>query len=93
MIVTKDNFLIALAPYFFPLYAVIVVIDGLVLQPYLMKRTNKVPIWASILTPLLLGFFFSFWGVLASAPLLAIVYAFRNQRRSLASRVPPPPAV
>ena len=79
--------------YVLILYAIIVVIDGLILQPYLMKRTNKVPIWASIITPLVLGFFFSFWGVLASAPLLAIVYAFRNQRRSFPSRFPPPPAV
>lgn len=31
------------------LYAIIVVIDGLLLQPYLMRRVAKVPIWASIL--------------------------------------------
>jgi predicted PurR-regulated permease PerM len=72
--------------YVLILYAIIVVIDGLILQPYLMKRTNRVPIWASIVTPLVLGFFFSFWGVLASAPLLAIIYAFRNQKRAIASR-------
>jgi predicted PurR-regulated permease PerM len=65
------------------LYAVIVVIDGLLLQPYLMKRQNRVPIWASIVAPLLLGFFFHIWGVLASGPLLAIVYAFRNKRNEI----------
>jgi predicted PurR-regulated permease PerM len=67
--------------YVLMLYAVIAVIDGLVLQPYLMKRTNRVPIWASILTPLVLGFFFNFIGVLISAPLLAVIYAYRARSR------------
>ena len=58
-------------------------LDGLLLQPYLMKRQNRVPIWASIVAPLLLGFFFHIWGVLASGPLLAIVYAFRNKRHEI----------
>ncbi|PYY18466.1 MAG: hypothetical protein DMG61_00395, partial [Acidobacteria bacterium] len=40
--------------YVFMLYAIIAVVDGLVLQPYLMKRSNKVPIWASILAPIVL---------------------------------------
>lgn len=74
------------------LYAIIVVIDGLVLQPYLMKRSNRVPIWASIITPLLLGFFFNVWGVLASGPLLAIIYAFRSKGSPpLLPREPAPP--
>lgn len=34
------------------LYATIVLFDGLVLQPYIMRRTAKVPIWASVLTPI-----------------------------------------
>lgn len=62
-------------------YAIIVVIDGLILQPYLMKRQNRVPIWASILFPLVLGFVFSFWGVLAAPPLLAVIYAYRGRHR------------
>ena len=37
--------------YVLILYAVIVVIDGLLLQPYIMRRTAKVPIWASIVAP------------------------------------------
>jgi predicted PurR-regulated permease PerM len=37
--------------YVLTLYAGIVVLDGLVLQPIIMKRTAKVPIWASILAP------------------------------------------
>ncbi len=60
------------------LYAVIAVIDGFVLQPYLMKRTAKVPIWASIFTPILLGILIPFWGVLLAPPLLAIVFAYRE---------------
>jgi predicted PurR-regulated permease PerM len=67
--------------YVFILYAVIAVIDGLLLQPYLMRRTAKVPIWASILTPIVLGMIFSFWGVLLAAPLLAVVYAYRAHLR------------
>ena len=64
--------------YVLILYAVVVVIDGLVLQPYLMKRTARVPVWASILAPLVLGMIFSFWGVLLAAPLLAVIYAYRT---------------
>jgi predicted PurR-regulated permease PerM len=63
--------------YVFIVYAIVVVIDGLVLQPYLMRRTARVPIWASILMPIILGLFLSFWGVVIAAPLLAIIYAYR----------------
>lgn len=59
------------------LYAIIVVIDGLLLQPYIMRRTAKVPIWASILGPIVLGILWPFWGVLLAAPLLAVLYAFK----------------
>jgi predicted PurR-regulated permease PerM len=64
------------------LYAVIVMVDGFLLQPYLMKRTAKVPMWASILAPLVLGFVIPFWGVLLAAPLLAVVYAYRARATS-----------
>jgi predicted PurR-regulated permease PerM len=64
------------------LYAFIVLIDGLLLQPYLMKRTARIPIWASILTPLVLGFFLNFWGVLISIPLLTVVYAYLSRSRT-----------
>ena len=62
-------------------FAIIAVVDGLVLQPYLMKRQNRVPLWASILAPLLLGFILPFWGVLLAPPLLAIVYAYKAKHR------------
>ncbi len=67
--------------YVLMLYAVIVVLDGLVLQPMFMKRTARVPLWASISAPIILGLMFSFWGVLLAAPLLAVIYAFREKKR------------
>lgn len=59
------------------LYAVIVVIDGFLLQPYIMRRTAKVPIWASIVVPVVLGIVWPFWGVFVAPPLLAVVYAYK----------------
>lgn len=63
--------------YVLMLYAGIVVVDGFLLQPYLMKRTAKVPMWASILAPIVLGILIPFWGVLLAPPLLAVVYAYK----------------
>lgn len=62
-------------------YAAIVVIDGLILQPYIMKRQNRVPIWASLVFPIVLGFVFPFWGVLLAPPLLEVIYAYRGRNR------------
>ena len=82
--------------YVFILYAVVVVVDGLVLQPYLMKRTARVPIWASLLTPIVLAFLLpSFWGVVIAAPILAVLFAYRarhrERRRPPVEIIPPPP--
>ena len=66
--------------YLLILYVVIVLFDGFLLQPYLMRRTAKVPIWASIVAPIVLGVLIPFWGLLLAPPLLAIVYAYRAQR-------------
>jgi len=66
--------------YVLGLYAVIAVVDGFLLQPYLMKRTAKVPMWASILAPLVLGIVIPFWGVLLAPPLLAVVYAYKARQ-------------
>lgn len=63
------------------LFAIIVIVDGLFLQPYFMKRTNKVPIWASIVAPIVLGIVIPFWGVLLAGPLLAIIYTYRARRK------------
>lgn len=63
------------------LYAVIALLDGLFLQPYIMRRTAKVPVWASVLAPIVLGVIWPFWGVLMAPPLLAVVYAYRARRK------------
>jgi predicted PurR-regulated permease PerM len=74
------------ALYVLILYAIIVVIDGLFLQPYLMRRTSKVPIWASICVPIILGVLFQFWGILLAPPLLAVLYAYRaHHKKGLAN--------
>lgn len=64
--------------WFLGAYALIAVLDGLVLQPVLMRRQNRVPIWASLLTPILMGIIIPFWGVLLAPPMLAIIYANRR---------------
>jgi predicted PurR-regulated permease PerM len=83
--------------YVLILYAIIVVVDGFFLQPSLMKRAARVPIWASLLTPIVLGILIPFWGVLLSAPLLAVVYAYKErqarQQSATASQGGGPPAV
>ena len=70
------------------LYAVIAMFDGLLLQPYIMRRTAKVPIWASVLAPIVLGVLWPFWGVLVAAPLLAVLYAYRARFKNDAATGP-----
>ena len=65
------------------LYAIIALLDGLLLQPYIMRRTAKVPVWASVLAPIVLGVLWPFWGVLVAAPLLAVFYAYRARREKI----------
>lgn len=65
--------------YVLILFAVIMVADGLLLQPFLMKRTAKVPFWASLVAPIVLGIIIPFWGVLIAPPLLAVIYAFKRR--------------
>ena len=74
--------------YVLILYAVIAVVDGLLLQPYIMRRTAKVPMWASILTPIVLGIVIPFWGVLLAPPLLAVLYAYKVRQESRNSSAP-----
>jgi predicted PurR-regulated permease PerM len=50
-----------------------------------MKRTVKVPVWASVITPIVFGIVWPFWGVLVAPPLLAVVYAYRGRRRERAT--------
>jgi predicted PurR-regulated permease PerM len=66
--------------YVLILYGAIALVDGLVLQPYIMQRVAKVPMWASILAPIVMGFVIPFWGVLLAPPLLAVLYARRSRQ-------------
>lgn len=66
------------------LYAVIAVVDGLLVQPLLLKRQTLVPWWAAMLGPIAGGILLPPWGALLAPPLLAVVFALRRSR----SRVP-----
>jgi predicted PurR-regulated permease PerM len=73
--------------YVLMLYAIIAAVDGFFLQPYFMKRSARVPIWASILMPFVLAFLLPFWwAVLLAAPLLAVIYTFRSQQKLRAGK-------
>jgi predicted PurR-regulated permease PerM len=65
--------------YVLMLFAGVMVVDGLFLQPYLMRRTAKVPFWASLVAPFVMGIIIPFWGVLLAPPILAVIYAFRRR--------------
>ena len=65
--------------YVLGLFAVIMAVDGFFLQPWIMKRTAKVPFWAALFAPIVLGIIIPFWGVLLAPPLLAVVFAFRKR--------------
>lgn len=58
------------------LYGLIAVLEGLVIGPYILHRTTRVPWWAAFLGPIALGILIPFWGVLLAPPLLAIIFAF-----------------
>jgi predicted PurR-regulated permease PerM len=60
------------------LYGLIVILDGLVIGPYVLHRTTKIPWWAAFLGPIALGILIPFWGVLLAPPLLAVIFAFRK---------------
>jgi predicted PurR-regulated permease PerM len=68
--------------YVLILYGVVIVVDGLLLQPVIMRRTARVPIWASLIVPILLSLIFGFWGLLLAAPLLAVIFAYRAYNKS-----------
>jgi len=71
--------------YVLILFAVVMVVDGLLLQPLLMKLTAKVPFWASLIAPIIFGIIIPFWGVLIAPPLLAVIYAFKRRNIQAAS--------
>jgi predicted PurR-regulated permease PerM len=61
------------------LYGLIAILEGLVIGPYVLHRTTKVPWWAAFFGPIVLGLIIPFWGVLLAPPLLAIIFAFKQQ--------------
>jgi len=63
------------------LYGLIAILEGLVIGPYLLHRTTRVPWWAAFLGPIVLGIVIPFWGVLLAPPILAVVFALRDRRR------------
>ena len=75
--------------YVLILYGVIIMTDGLLLQPLIMRRTARVPIWASLGVPILLSLIFGFWGLLLAAPLLAVIFAYRAYNKSRAEVIIP----
>ncbi len=72
------------ALYVLILYGAIVVVDGLILQPLIMRRQTRVPIWASLIVPIFLSLLLGFWGLLLAAPLLAVAFAYRGLGRTRA---------
>jgi len=64
------------------LYGVIAILEGLVIGPYVLHRTTRVPWWAAFLGPIVLGIVIPFWGVLLAPPLLAVFFALRDRRAS-----------
>jgi predicted PurR-regulated permease PerM len=61
------------------LYGIIVLLEGLVISPYILHRTTLVPWWAAFLGPILLGILIPPWGVLIAPPVLAVIFAFRRR--------------
>jgi predicted PurR-regulated permease PerM len=62
------------------LYAFIAIVDGLIVQPMLLKRTTLVPWWAAMLGPIVGGILLPPWGALIAPPVLAVIFAFRRKR-------------
>lgn len=64
------------------LYAFIAIVDGLLIQPLLLKRQTLVPWWAAMLGPIIGGIVLPPWGALLAPPLLAVIFAFRRKSRT-----------
>jgi predicted PurR-regulated permease PerM len=63
------------------LYAVIAILEGLVISPYVLHRNTRIPWWAALFGPILLGIVIPFWGVLLAPPLMAVIFAFKSPAR------------
>ena len=67
------------------LYGVIMILEGLVIGPYILHRTTRVPWWAAFLGPIVLGIVIPFWGVLLAPPLLAVIFALVRPEKTRGS--------
>ncbi len=65
------------------LYAAIMVVTGLLVEPYVLHRTTLVPWWAALLGPVVLGLLIPPWGVLLAPPLLAVGFALVGRRERI----------
>ena len=77
--------------YVLILYVAVVLVDGLLVQPLLLKHHARVPIWASLLAPIGMALLVGFWGVVIAAPLLAVLFAYLKDQRPQAEVLPPEP--
>jgi predicted PurR-regulated permease PerM len=68
------------------LYGGIVILDGLVIQPLVLKRHTRVPWWAAFLGPIVGAILLPPWGALIAPPVLAVVYAFRKPKEAELTR-------
>ncbi len=75
------------------LYGLIAVLEGLVIAPYILHRTTRVPWWAAFFGPIALGILIPFWGVLLAPPLLAIIFAFYPPKPKRVATPRPGPTV
>ncbi len=64
------------------LYGFIAIVDGLLIQPLLLKRETLVPWWAAMLGPIVGGILLPPWGALIAPPVLAVIFAFRRRNTS-----------
>jgi Predicted permease len=62
------------------LYGLIAMLEGFVIGPYILHRQTKVPWWAALLGPIVLGIVIPFWGVLLAPPVLAVIFALRDRK-------------
>ncbi len=61
-------------------FAALAVVEGLILQPYLLRRKTRIPFWVSLLVPIAMGVIIPFWGVLLAPPLLAVLWAYLGRK-------------
>ena len=64
-------------------YATIQLLVALGIEPWLMKRKPRKPLWIPLLVPIALGMLWPFWSALLALPLLVLLYAFLSMYRAV----------